>query len=806
MRTYYSEEESTCKDCGHSCHHCDDAESCCQCEWGSINALGTFDCFFECPAGYFDSRDNKDITEDHYCGVCDDSCQECFWDGAEDCTRCDVDEVIWSDELLDFVQGGGDWTTLSDASILKGRCIDALSCANGKGPLGGFCNWCPENCNECSEGRCTMCLPGYRETTDGSCELDCSAMFPGCETCSTTECHTCSPGFEESTSGPQKCLPECAIREWRDLGSNDRECSSCNSLCETCDQDTGNCITCRPEIPHVPGQGHYPSLQTCIIKLCKQDCAMCHWDSDQNEVCEVCMPGFFLDANNNQCRPTECPDYLLYKPVEGICLDCPAEEGLCDTCNEDGCTSCNPATPYLTEDHKCVDECPSGTRMTDDMKCVSCEANCSDCYSLDKNDDGFLEEVCLECSAGLFLLEGHGCVEECPYGSYADEALGWCVKCSCDCETCSNSKYECDECKGPAYLNNEGICVVPTEHAPYAKYNDDWMSFKLYYPYTAFDVGYRSNFVDYYDEPILTCKDRMLDLDWNHVEFEADLEAVVMKLKDLTTEEEFAKLEEIADTLSLLDLQKYQHTYETSMNKWKVFYSVADSLFGRTFSDDLVQSQEMNINGMLSVVDFEVPELCKMIFGDENEDRLEKIGISSDCYFLDDESRDFDEAPFPLTVVQIDLDLETAQYEPDMNITVSNRWYRFDGLQGLSDTSKFFNARLDEVTIPIRSADEPLWVEAELILNPQINQEFAEANCASGVHFDWLDSTGICGMNMVEIKIDSVMEEGDDYAVSMSPEIAEFNEWLHEQIEDNYDGFAKTFDMEGTMLAPFVNK
>lgn len=94
------------------------------------------------------------------------------------------------------------------------------------------------------------------------------------------------------------------------------------------------------------------------------------------------------------------------------------------------------------------------------------------------------------------------CVEKCPRGWVADPTLGWCVKCSCDCEECEGNRDQCTSCKGNAYLL-DGQCVTNSEIQPFAQFETDLSGDNNYYYYNYFTItydlaglnlGYRSDF------------------------------------------------------------------------------------------------------------------------------------------------------------------------------------------------------------------------------------------------------------------------------------------------------------------------
>jgi len=43
-------------------------------------------------------------------------------------------------------------------------------------------------------------------------------------------------------------------------------------------------------------------------------------------------------------------------------------------------------------------------------------------------------------------MHGNECIESCPAGTYSDTDLGWCIRCACQCATCSVNKHTCTSC------------------------------------------------------------------------------------------------------------------------------------------------------------------------------------------------------------------------------------------------------------------------------------------------------------------------------------------------------------------------
>ena len=346
---------------------------------------------------------------------------------------------------------------------IKGKCIDSSDCDGGYGPLLGVCVECMDNCQECSEMRCLLCEPGMVELPDGSCGEVLWDLEPGCDVGRPDRCEKCVGGFDLVDG---HCIPVCGPRQWFDSSADEYSCVFGDSTCATVDEN-GDCITCRVDLTPTLGQGMTRSGSQCVPENCPANCATCAGFEFEREgeivyemTCTSCQSGYSLDAETHDCVESACPDHLLFHSDDDSCSECPEVDGVCETCNNDGCLTCPLDHPFLTVDRTCASECPTGQWATDDNRCVPCSEGCNECYSRDVDGDGYVEEVCLECENEKYLWEHRGCVEECPHGTYADDILGWCVKCSCECESCSENKFQCDTCKGPAFKKDDGECVV----------------------------------------------------------------------------------------------------------------------------------------------------------------------------------------------------------------------------------------------------------------------------------------------------------------------------------------------------------
>jgi len=120
--------------------------------------------------------------------------------------------------------------------------------------------------------------------------------------------------------------------------------------------------------------------------------------------------------------------------------------------------------------------------------------------------------------------------------------------------------------------------VTNSEIQPYAKftpYEGDlyYNTFYVTYNLAGINLGYRSDFERRPYAPIITCQDNLLKSNWNHEDFENDLEAVKRKIQTLVSESEFMLLERIGAKIEAFPPGfNYKHIDETTANPWKIFY------------------------------------------------------------------------------------------------------------------------------------------------------------------------------------------------------------------------------------------
>ncbi|WAR26302.1 LAMB1-like protein [Mya arenaria] len=245
-------------------------------------------------------------------------------------------------------------------------------------PVGGQCQ-----CKEHVVGRrCDQCAPGtYGFGPNGCTPCNCHAIGARDNFCDIETgqclcipnvhkriCEECEPGYYG--------FPYC------------RACD-CNGNAETCDNLTGECISCT--------------------------------DNTTGAHCERCLAGFYGDPRldvREPCRACMCPGGPYSNAQHA------------DTCYYD------PRLEYV------VCECDIGYKE-DNGTCGMCE--CSG--NIDPDDIGNCDHETGECLKCLFNTEGFNC-EKCEAGYYGDALTQNCIECVCNPIGTNKSAGDCDRVSG----------------------------------------------------------------------------------------------------------------------------------------------------------------------------------------------------------------------------------------------------------------------------------------------------------------------------------------------------------------------
>ncbi|KAL4460055.1 hypothetical protein ABPG73_001733 [Tetrahymena malaccensis] len=340
-------------------------------------------------------------------------------------------------------------------------------CNTGFVDLGGVCQACPSNCNQCSsQTACTTCQPTYYLFVDGTCKSPCPATF---QANNQNQSCVCRPN---STLSTNTCPCNTGYLDVAGI------CQQCPTNCNQCSSQT-TCTTC--------SSGYYLFIDGTCVSQCPATFSIN--SSTQSCVCRA----------NSSLQTNTCPCNSGYLDVGGSCLACNAN---CIKCSsQTTCTQC--ASGYfLFVDATCVSTCPA-TFITDNQNqsctcranstlqtntcpcntgyldvggnCLPCGANCNQCST---------QTTCTVCSPGYFLFVDGTCVSQCPSTFNTDssntkcicrnnsslknnscpcnvqylDVQGICQKCPSNCDQCS-SQTVCSVCSQGYYLQIDNTCV-----------------------------------------------------------------------------------------------------------------------------------------------------------------------------------------------------------------------------------------------------------------------------------------------------------------------------------------------------------
>jgi len=478
-----SKDNNVCKPCSFKCDVCSSANSCDKCMDGTF--LKNKECVPDCGKGWV-VKDNSKCIEctSKNCVVCDpnnpDRCITCTSDTylkAGLCVKTCGDKYFGSDKGLCLPCVDPSCITCSPNDKCK-------VCDKGKVVLNGVCqNNCPsgmvadkdnvcvsckdKNCNKCDANdlsKCSQCNNGYLLQPDLTCNSKCPAKY-----------------YNHLN---ERCLP-CSNN--CDICRNEKECTVCSGKMVL---DQNNMCTDKCEKGYVEVQGK-------CVKCKDKNCAKCQ--SNDQAICEVCLPGFYLykgecvsscpektfalgsncvncDANCLKCNSeTDCKvcdkTYLLFNKV---CVkNCPEgyhdQNGECFKCpNYEKTKSCdrqNPIIPLACKDKYlldkvCVETCPDGKFPDSKKTCQNCGPECLKCGSLTD---------CKKCSSKTVLYKGN-CTNTCPLGTV--NVSGECVDCkNQNCNECQPSDLtKCTSCKDKLFLvNNDCLSNCPSGYYPQGK-------------------------------------------------------------------------------------------------------------------------------------------------------------------------------------------------------------------------------------------------------------------------------------------------------------------------------------------------
>ncbi|CAG9324923.1 unnamed protein product [Blepharisma stoltei] len=344
-----------------------------------------------CDSGYYFDGSN--------CVKCSDLCATCL-DYTGVCTACKDSAKM----------------TFDTANKKNCKCIgdqvlsnNVCTCTGTKQFNGSECSDCGTFCSTCNVNAkvCDICIDTVKMTA-----------VSGTVTCS------CKSGQQVTATG---CI--CASGSYFDTTT----CSACGSLCATCAETTGKCLTCKNSVTMEFGT----DPKTCKCKGTQQynsDTASCY-----------CASGYFDGSTCQSCSV------------------------LCSTCDSSKCLTCqnianlevdltNPKTCHCGASYKWIvatstcEQCATGTYY-DGSQCASCSTNCASCFDglgiCGKCTDSRMTPNLLDLTKcickGNQIVSGSTCT--CDSGFYFNGEN--CVQCSSLCSSCLDYSGQCTLCKNP---------------------------------------------------------------------------------------------------------------------------------------------------------------------------------------------------------------------------------------------------------------------------------------------------------------------------------------------------------------------
>ncbi|KAL4470078.1 hypothetical protein ABPG72_008737 [Tetrahymena utriculariae] len=440
---FYETNQPSCKQCHYSCLTCDGPNNynCLTCLVGSNRQNGQIPL---CPCQNYFYDDG--ISQN--CVACNYQCAQCLLGQPNVCTSC----------------------LLSDYRVYN--------------PLTQKCD----------------CIRGYYDKNISLCDK----CDPQCVTCQgvSNQCLTCD-GLKYRTLDPlsNKCV--CQPGYFSNDTNNLDLCQKCQSICATCDNKTGLCITCsgsnRDFTQNCKCQSGYSDVggvcqkcdRTCpnqCVGPLKTQCSDCSSllppGQDLNRqfnpvnglttgTCD-CKTGFSEDINNpNNSQCIQCNQKCLtcFQPVK------PGSQMFCLSCNpsqnrylqvsqclclpgyyDDGtntCQTCDPKCKTCSSSTNCTSCSDFQNRQlntsTNNCDCkqgyVDVAGSCVQCHFSCQTCNGILAANCLTCDINKGRTKNNTSGTcDCVDGTYDDNMNQLCVSCDWSCTTCSGTGIDCNTC------------------------------------------------------------------------------------------------------------------------------------------------------------------------------------------------------------------------------------------------------------------------------------------------------------------------------------------------------------------------
>ncbi|KAL4480165.1 hypothetical protein ABPG74_020681 [Tetrahymena malaccensis] len=463
---------NSCYPCIQNCDTCQDSQSCQQCKVGfyagqdkkciqcassNCDKCNLKSCL-ACSPGFLLQNGTCVKCNIPFCDICQDSkqCKQCQagynLDEQKTCQtpKCDTNCQICNNGICNTCKEG---FYLDSRQVCQQCDSNCAICDQPKYcqkcQLGFFldqnkqCKKCSDFCGQCVDlNSCSQCQEGYKLLNNACviCEdhlgyfsdntqKECSKCDSSCQTCKTNSknCQSCQTGFYLNKSECIKCM---------------QDCNSCN--------DSKTCIQCK--------EGFVFKENTCVdcssqqgyifdstTKQCVQCDSFCKNCLTQKE-CQVCQQGYVLDLKNKCQKQQQCSQNCQQCNAQQQCEKCddgyyPDSKYICQLC-DNNCLTCQQTS------QNCID-CKKGYFIDSNKKCNKCSNFCDQCTDL---------KSCSQCQEGYKLLNNVCVICENNPGYFLDYSQKECSKCDSSCLTCKNNSKNCQSCNEGYYLDkNECI-------------------------------------------------------------------------------------------------------------------------------------------------------------------------------------------------------------------------------------------------------------------------------------------------------------------------------------------------------------
>ena len=306
----------------------------------------------------------------------------------------------------------------------------------------GECIACPENCSDCNEYNCTICMPGYNFVKSIEGFVKCGVCADNCESCTEERCTACY-----SIDG--KCIQASCVDNCDYCNLTDKTCKSCLNgfgfnedriQCIKC--NASNCMHCHD----------YRYFDTCVMGYGSPLLTICSIDTTQRVKCAV-ENCHYCRMNASQCL--YCNDGYTQPDVNDH-----SDTSVCVQCITDGCAYCIYNSSFCK---KCKTRyvSPRINGVLNQSICVKCPEGCFNCskgYGLGW-ENGVSDGKCHHCSD-----------QNCSYcrGNY--KVYEYCIDSYCFDRVESSPTFGlCMSCNDPSTCQVDG-CNVFTMISTFAKY------------------------------------------------------------------------------------------------------------------------------------------------------------------------------------------------------------------------------------------------------------------------------------------------------------------------------------------------